>query len=261
MREVRKKTDSGHQTSIITTNKKLSLILIAIHMFSRWAQENFFKYLIQEYDLDKIVHYVVNKIDDDVKVVNPIYSKLTNLLKKVREKISRRQANLYQIIHQNILEDADKTEANLKKQLTIKDDIKALQSEEKELIAQRKQHKYKIEIKEMQEKARYTKLDWESKLFQNVIKMICYRAETNFAMLLATDYRQKVNQMRALTKSLIFTKVNIIPKEQENVLIVELYSLATPRDNLAAKQICDLLNETETIFPGTNLKLFYKIAT
>jgi len=30
---------------------------------------------------------------------------------------------------------------------------------------------------------------------------------------------------------------------------------------LAAKQICEVLNETETIFPGTDLKLFYKIAT
>jgi len=261
LREVRKKTQDGHQTSIITTNKKLSLLLIAVHMFSRWAQENYFKYLIQEYDLDRIVHYVVNKIEDEVQVVNPIYSKLTNILKKIREKISRRQANLYQVIHENISENADKTEANLKKQITIKAEIKKLEKEENEFITQRKEHNYKIKIKDMDEKIRYSKIDIESKHFQNIIKMICYRAETNFAMLLAIDYKQKINQMRALAKSLIFAKANIIPNEKDKLLVVELYSLATPRDNLAAKQICEVLNETETIFPGTDLKLFYKIAT
>jgi len=66
--------------------------------------------------------------------------------------------------------------------------------------------------------------------------------------------------MRALAKSLIFAKANIIPNEKDKLLVVELYSLATPCDNLAAKQICEVLNETETIFPCRDLKLFYKIA-
>jgi len=261
LREIRKKSETGHQTSIVTTNKKLSIILIAIYMFARWAQENFFKYLLQEYDLDRIVHYIVNKIDDDLEVVNPMYSKLTNSLKKTREKINRRKAILYQVIHQNIIENADKTEENMKKQIKIKDELKQLEKEEDELIIERKKHTYKIKIKEMEEKARYSKLDIESKHFQNIIKMICYRAETNFALLLAIDYKKKINEMRSLTKSLINAKVNIIPDQQNKMLTVELFSLATPRDNLAAEKICQLLNDTETIFPGTDLRLFYKIAT
>jgi len=55
-REVRKKNESSHQTSVITTNNKLQSITIAAKMFARWTQENFFKYLRQEYDLDRIVH-------------------------------------------------------------------------------------------------------------------------------------------------------------------------------------------------------------
>jgi hypothetical protein len=261
LREVRKKSEGGHQTSIITTNKKLSLILVAIHMFSRWAQENFFKYLIHEYDLDRIVNYIVKQIDDDFQVVNPIYSKLTNSLKSLREKISRRKAILYEVIHKNVNEDADKTEENMKKQITIKQEIKQLENQEEELIQERKKHKYKIKIKEMLENQRYSKLDIESKHFQNIIKMICYRAETNFAMLLAIDYKKKVNEMRALAKSLIQTNVNIIPDEENKILTIELYSLSTPRDNLAAQNVCQFLNETETVFPGTDMKLFYKFET
>src|SRR3989304_645522 len=74
MKEIRKKTDTGHQTSILTTNKKLSLLLIAYYMFARWSQENFFRYLRQDYDLDKIFQYTVEQIDGDIKVVNPQYS-------------------------------------------------------------------------------------------------------------------------------------------------------------------------------------------
>lgn len=113
----------------------------------------------------------------------------------------------------------------------------------------------------MEEKNRYNKLDLESKLFQNIIKMICYRAETNFAILLSANYKKKTSEMRALTKSLINTKSNIILNETDKTLTIELYSLANNRDNTAAKRICKILNDSETVFPGTNLRLFYKIAT
>lgn len=261
LREVRKRNNDSHQTSIITTNKKLTTILIAIKMFSRWTQENFFKYLRNDYDLDRIVHYIVNKINDDVKVVNPLHRKMTNNLKKIREKIARRKAKLYELIHKNLNDDSDKTEDNFIKQSKVKEDLQQFEIGVKELIEQRKQHSYKITIKEMEEKVRYNKLDIESKLFQNIIKMICYRAETSFSILLAANYKKKTDEMRALTKSLIKTKANIIPDYRNETLTVELYSLSNPRDNKAAIDICQTLNDSETKFPETNLKLIYKFAT
>jgi hypothetical protein len=260
-REIRKKNNSSHQTSIITTNKKLTTILIAIKMFSRWTQENFFKYLRADYDLDRIVHYLVNKIDDAFQVVNPLHRKLTNKLKKIREKIARRKARLYELIHENLNDDLDKIEENLKKQSKVKEELQQFETEEEELIKQRKKQSYKITIKEMAEKVRYNKLDIESKLFQNIIKMICYRAETSFSIILAAGYKKKTNEMRALTKSLIKTKANIIPDYKNETLTVELYSLSNPRDNKAAIEICQILNDSQTKFPGTNLKLIYKFTT
>ena len=67
--------------------------------------------------------------------------------------------------------------------------------------------------------------------------------------------------MRALTKSLIKTKANIIPDNSKKTLTVELYSLSNPRDNNAAEKICKILNDTETKFPGTDLKIIYKFVT
>ena len=260
-REIRKKNKSSHQTSIITTNRKLTTILIAIKMFSRWTQENFFKYLRAEYDLDGIVHYIVNEINDAIKVVNPLHRKLSYKLKTTRGKIARRKARLYELIHENLNDAPNKIEDNLKKQSKAKEELKQFETDEEDLLKQRKEHSYKITIKEMEQEVRYNKLDIESKLFQNIIKMICYRAETSFSILLAVSYKKKTNEMRALTKSLIKTKANIIPDYKNGTLTIELYSLSNPRDNKAAQEICQTLNDSETKFPGTNLKLIYKFAT
>ena len=39
MREVRKKSKSGHQTSILTTNFLLSTFLVGVYMFARWSRK------------------------------------------------------------------------------------------------------------------------------------------------------------------------------------------------------------------------------
>ena len=44
VREIRKLTQKGHQTSIIGTDYRSEMIPLAVAMFARWSQENFFKY-------------------------------------------------------------------------------------------------------------------------------------------------------------------------------------------------------------------------
>lgn len=261
MREVRKLTPSGHQTSVITTNYKLSTALIALYMFSRWAQENFFRYMRQEYDIDRIIQYGVDQLDKKLMVVNREYSNLTQKLKKLREKKTRRQAKLYALKTENIKGELEQTGKNIEKQLCIKQEIELLEIEEQKIISQRKQQPYKISIGEMPEDVRYNKLKTESKHLQNIIKIICYRAETALANLLASNYKKSSNQVRALVKSIIFAKADLYPDYQKNTLTIRLNSLATPRENMAITKICQTLNDYQAIFPGTNLKLFFKTAT
>ncbi len=89
MREVRRLTTNGHQTSIITNNKILSVALIAGYMFGRWVQENFFRYLRQDYAFDKIIQYAVDEVDKTVMVVNREYSNIQYEIKRHREKLYR----------------------------------------------------------------------------------------------------------------------------------------------------------------------------
>lgn len=261
MREVRRLTETGHQTSVITTNYKLSTILIALYMFSRWTQENFFRYMRQEYDIDRIIQYGVDEIDKTTMVVNQEYSNLTQRLKKLREKKARHQAKLYALVTENIKGEMEQTGKNIKKQLCFRQEIELFEAEEQEILAQRKQQPYRISIDKMPEHSRYNKLKTESKHLQNIIKIICYRAETAIANLLTAHYRKGSNEIRALVKSIIFTKADIYPDYKSNILTVRLNSLATPRDNMAINEICQTLNDYEAVFPGTKLKLVLKTAT
>ena len=71
VREIRKKSKSGHQTSVVTTNYKLSTILIGLYIFARWGQENFFKYMMQELGINTLVSYLKVKIPLTTELINP----------------------------------------------------------------------------------------------------------------------------------------------------------------------------------------------
>jgi hypothetical protein len=116
----------------------------------------------------------------------------------------------------------------------------------------------KIMLKEMPDVTRLNKLKPESKLFMNIIKMICYRAETALAEIIAPHFYKEKNERRMLIKQLFNTPADIISNEKEQSLTIKICSLSVPRYNQAINELCETLNQTETIFPGTELKMIFK---
>lgn len=115
-REIRRLSEGGHQTAIITTHPQLDKAVVAGKMFGRWSQENFFRYMIQDYDFDKMIQFGVETINPEQKVVNPEYRKLTNSLKKLREKKRRLEAKFYHLAEKVMDEDLDKLPDTTQKQ-------------------------------------------------------------------------------------------------------------------------------------------------
>jgi hypothetical protein len=258
LREIRRLGMNGHQTAIITNNPKLKAKEVAGRMFARWSQENFFRYLIQDYDFDKMVSYGIETIDMEKVVVNPQYRKLTHKLKKLREKKQRVEAKFYSLVEQTIDEHLDKIPIITDKQMQYKQQIDQLTIEEQNIVQTRKKLQPKIKLAQMPEKQRYNKLKTESKILMNVIKMICYRAESSIAAILEPYLANAEKEKRMLVKQIIRSNADLSPNYKEHTLTVKLYSLAAKRYNKAVKNIVNLLNETETIFPGTKLKMIFE---
>jgi len=263
MREVRRQCEDGHQTSIVTTNKILSIIMIASYMFARWAQEIFFGYMRQEYAFDKIIRHAVNELDKNTQVVNPAYNNITYTIKKEREKSTRLIAKLH--AHEDNeppTEDQVKEYKKwMKKKLEMLDKINQIDNQVNKLVLQRKDIPRSIPLSQMPESIRYNQLDSESRTLIKIIKMICYKAETAFARLLKPHYRRSEHEIRALVKSIIYTPVNIEVNDEKKELLVTLLPLSNKRSNEAVQKICDTINKTDTVYPGTDFRLKYKIAT
>lgn len=258
MREIRKLSENGHQTSIATTLRQFDTGFLAGKMFSRWSQENFFRYMMQDYDIDKMTEYGIEEVDPKKNVVNPSHRKLTYNIKKQREKLGRLQAKLLQIIEIDLDKDIDSSKKNETKLVKLFEDMNGYRVEIEKLCKERKNTAQYIEVADMPVDIRYNKLKVESKLFMNTIRMICYRAETAVANLLEPYCSKATEEIRMLVKEIINSDADIIPDNKNKTLTVRLHSLSTPRANNAAKELCGALNETETIYPGTCLRLIYE---
>jgi hypothetical protein len=92
MRQVRKLTDSGHQTSIVSTAFDLPHTQLAARMFSRWCQENFFNYMMQHFDIDVLLDYGVAEFPDTEKVINPAWRQLDRARNSLQNKLRYRLA-------------------------------------------------------------------------------------------------------------------------------------------------------------------------
>jgi len=260
-REIRKLTDSGHQTSVITTNHMIRIEETAIRMFLRWTQENYFKYMIAEFDFDKIIEYGSETITREIKIVNPEYSRLSQQVKKAREKKRRIEAKFYELLGSTLGEEFDKTNSLTQRQAVLQEKIDFFDEEIKGLLDKRSKVPARIQLSDMPEDKRYNKLKKESKLFINIIKMIAYRAETTLANLIAPYYKNAEKDGRMLIKELLQTDADILPDYKDNTLTIMIHSLGTPRANKAVESLCVLLNETKTDFPNTNLKMIFKISS
>ncbi|MGA1839377.1 MAG: putative transposase [bacterium] len=90
--------------------------------------------------------------------------------------------------------------------------------------------------------------------------MIAYRAETAIVNILR-DYILKKDEARALVRQIFLTDADIEPDEEKGILKVKIHNMANFRNNRYVQKLCEVLNESETIFPGTCLRLVYDLVS
>ena len=259
VREIRKLTDRGHQTAIISTDYRSKAGPLAVAMFARWSQENFFKYAREHYNLDRLADYRTEVISDPLQVVNPAYRALDGQVRSCRGKLSRRLAEFGKMTLEDA-NDSDAMEAYLKRKADCRDDIEQLQHQNKTLKEARKNTPRHIMVDELPKEDRFKQLSTASKHLIDTIKMIAYRAETAMANLLRQTLSHP-DESRTLLEALYKTDADIIPDEKAGTLTVRLHHMANRSSDVAIEKLCENLNETDTIYPGTNLRLVLKLGS
>jgi hypothetical protein len=255
MREVRRLCDSGHQTSVMTTRQDLSIEQIAARMFSRWSQENFFRYMRHEYNLDHLITYDVEQADGDRLVPNPQHKEKAKAISKMKTDLQTLQKDYGQrAIDNNEAQRPSMRGFNIAN-AGCKRNVKLLQAKIDQASAELKKIPSKVPLKTLD--GQPVRLEKERKYLSDVIKMICYRAEGALLNLLYGHFVRAGEEGRAFLKSLFALPADIVPDDREAVLSIRFHSMATPRFNRALKDLCEIMNTDGFCFPQTQLKLVF----
>lgn len=259
LREVRKLNKSGHQTAFLSTDYRTSTGRLAAAMFARWSQENFFRYMRQSYNLDGLVDYRTDLIPETTMVVNPAHRAVDGRVRKKVAILSRQIAEFGALTLEGEIE-TGKVETFTQRKSDLQESIGQLQKEVVELKALRKATKRHITYNELPQEARFDRLSTQSKHLIDTIKMVAYRAETAMAQILREKMSRR-DDARSLLRAIYNTEVDIVPDPQAKTLTIRLHPLANTSSDQAIRHLCAEINCTETLFPGTELRLIYELVS
>ena len=252
VRELRKREPDGHQVSVLATDYTNPLKQISLAMFSRWSQENFFKYMRQHYALDALVEHGSQPLPDTTQVVNPAWRTLDSTVRKQTSVLARLRA---QFTARSLSATETTPEAITRhesRQGTLLLELQARQSEQEKQKAARKATPRHIQLKDLPENERATQLNFARKHFMDTIKLIAYRAETALVET-AREELTRQDDARSIIRGLMQTSANLRPDPGKKILQIELHGQTNPAHDRVITHVIAELNATETTYPGTEM--------
>ena len=257
LREIVRLTETGHQTSIVTSRKDLGRAVVAYRMFGRWRQENFFKYMNEEFDLDALVTYATERGDAERDVPNPARKQAEKELRELRAEVARLEKEFGAAA-------ADNQERRRRT-------MRGFKIAHSELGCQLRAARERVEHKRQQLKAIPTRvtaseavggepvlrLARQAKRLTDTVKSVAYQVESGLVRLIRQHYTRHEDEGRKLIASAmqLAGDIEIGPGE----LRVILAPAASPNRTRAIAALCDELNGMEVEYPGTRLRLRYSI--
>jgi hypothetical protein len=221
-------------------------------MFDRWRQENFFKYMREEFLLDALIDYRIESEDPTRTVRNPERRALDKQIRKARSAVAEAEraygtaAAASTPPRQSAIRGFKTALANLKKKL------RTTRTHLSKLLNQRRRIPARVEIRDLHEGA-LVRLATERKHLTDLIKMVAYQAESDLLTLLRPHYKRADQEGRTLLHELFAAAGNIRVSGSE--LLVTFAPLSSPHRNHAAQALCEILDQTATTFPGSSLRI------
>jgi hypothetical protein len=215
-----------------------------------------FKYMRAEFLLDALVDYRIEPEDPTRTIPNPQRRALDKQIRLARTALvhierqygAAAAANTEQ--HRPTMRGFKIAYGKLGKQL------RAARERVSTLIEKRRNVPARVEIQDLSERA-VVKLATERKHLTDLIKMIAYQAESDLFNLLQPHYRRAEQEGRTLLHELLATNGDIQVTQSE--LQITFAPLSSPHRTRAAQALCELLDQTATLFPGSALRLRFAV--
>lgn len=236
----RRDEDSGHQTQILATRRDLEATAVAQATFGRWREENLFRFM-RPRGLDAMDSYAKVADDPTRLVPNPAKARARKDLAAARAGVAAaKEAVLADALDGKAaptrpVEDAEAALAELKKA------SKAVPA--------------KVPLGEVRPNAQ--RLDDERKRLHDAARIATWNAEHALARALGPHYARSEDEAHSLLAEAFATSGDLQVVGEE--LHVRLDPLSAPRRSRAIAALCAELTTTETLYPGTKLRLVYTV--
>ena len=245
MRQVTR-LQNGHQTHIVTTRMDLSASEIAHRMFHRWTQENFFKYMRDEFALDALLEYGTEEEDPLRDVPNPDWRRANNVWRKAKTKLKKLEAAHGALVLAGKTSTAELLSA-LERERTEVDRCKAA----------RDQHEQRVTIDDLRDEDLTVRLPALRKRLSDGLKMLAYQVESDLVRAVAPHYRRVEDEGRTLIAAALQSAGDIELDDGE--LRITLAPQSSPHRTRAVAELCHLLDDMAVTFPGTQMRVRYAI--
>ncbi len=259
VREVRKLTTSGHQVSLISTAFGESALQDSVQLFSRWSQENFFRYMMEHFAIDLLQEYRTEEIPETKRpVVNPRWRELDRQKRSLKSQLTHRQARFAALtLHPQSDESARAKWEKQKAELV--EAIERLEHDLTDINSQLSKTPSHLQWDQLPEAEKFQRLAPSRKQLIDTVRMIAYRAETAMACIVRQSLA-RTDDARSLLRDLFGSEADLLPDLEQRVLRVQVHPMSNPRANRAIVHLLEQLNAAEFTYPGTELRLVYSIA-
>ena len=193
-------------------------------------------------------------------MVNPKWRQLDKDKRSAHSKLTYRNARFASLtLHPEPEEEGKKYRRWVQEKGELLEEIQQFDRELTDVKAALKATPKHIAWAELEEQDKFEKLAPSRKRLLDSVRMIAYRTETAMAVLLSTCLGG-LSQARAFLRDLFLTEADILPEPFIGVLRIRVNHAARPAADRATAVLLDHLNETETVYPGTEMTMRFELS-
>jgi hypothetical protein len=247
LRQITVLREDGRQTVIVTNRTDLLAVAVVQRLFRRWRQENYFKYMAEEFALDALVEYGVEDVAAEATRPNPERKGVAKERQQAKEEVLRLRAELGAAAAANTEQQRPTMRGFKIAQAGLRQELEQAESREQALSEQFRQLPQRVSAQGLKT------LTKEKKLIVDAIKIIAYQCETALLDRLRPHYARADDEGRTLLHAAFQASAKMEVTEAE--LKITIAAQSSPHRSEALARLCRALDAEGGYYPGSSLRV------
>jgi transposase len=247
LRQITVLREDGRQTVIVTNRTDLTAVEVVRRLLRRWRQENYFKYMAEEFALDALVEYGVEEVSPELTRPNPERKPVARERQQAKADVLRLRAELGAAAEANAEQQRPTMRGFKVAQSRLRQELAQAELRVTELTEQQRQLPKRVPAKGLKT------LTKEKKLLVDAIKIIAYQCETALLERLAPHYARTEDEGRTLLQAAFQASARMEVTQTE--LRITLAAQSSPHRSEALAKLCRELDAEGACYPGSQLRV------